>query len=437
MSDPRRRETKGDARTRERAQGSLRLLRGRYWALVVMPIAVGSMAACNRNPAEEPAQPEAELKAITATAGPAVVTADAAIAASTPSASAPDAGATTSQTVWVVMKDSAPRAQATGTNNWNTRGANVHNALTSTASQSQSSLRAALVKKGVKHKSFCIVNAMKVEADQATIDEIAKRSDVARIVKDHKYSIPPLQPAGRTPGPASVEWGLTSIRAPEAWNTFGVKGEDIVVANVDTGVQFDHSALNRQYRGTQAGGTYDHNYNWFDPAAVCNSPSNGPCDNVGHGTHTMGTMVGDDGDPGTNQIGVAPHARWIAAKGCESNWCSTESLLASAQWILAPTDLNGQNPRPDLRPHVVNNSWGGGSGDTFYQAAVQAWVDAGIFPAFSNGNSGSSCGRPIRQVTTRKASPPAPTTKRTSSPTSRRAAPRPSTSSSPTCPPPA
>jgi len=106
----------------------------------------------------------------------------------------------------------------------------------------------------------------------------------------------------------------------------------------------------------------------------------------------MGTMVGDDGDPGTNQVGVAPHARWIAAKGCETNSCSDSALLASGQWILAPTDLTGQNPRPDLAPHIVNNSWGGGPGDPFYQAIVDAWNAAGIFPAFSNGNAGPGCG---------------------------------------------
>ena len=82
-----------------------------------------------------------------------------------------------------------------------------------------------------------------------------------------------------------------------------------------------------------------------------------PCDNIGHGTHTIGTSVGDDG--GANQIGVAPGAQWIAAKGCETLMlCSIAALLSSGQWVLAPTDLNGLNPRPDLRPHIVNNSWG-------------------------------------------------------------------------------
>ena len=76
------------------------------------------------------------------------------------------------------------------------------------------------------------------------------------------------------------------------------------------------------------------------------------------------------------------------AKGC----CLDTALISSGQWILAPTDLNGQNPRPDLRPDIVNNSWGGGSGDPFFQPEVQAWIAAGIFPAFSNGNSGPACG---------------------------------------------
>jgi hypothetical protein len=62
--------------------------------------------------------------------------------------------------------------------------------------------------------------------------------------------------------------------------------------------------------------------------------------------------------------------------------------MGSFQWLLAPTDSTGANPRPDLRPNVVNNSWGGPSGDPLFQEAVRAWVAAGIFPVFSNGNSG-------------------------------------------------
>ena len=188
-----------------------------------------------------------------------------------------------------------------------------------------------------------------------------------------------------------MEWGVDRINAPQVWSTYNDRGENIVVGNVDTGVLYTHGALVAKYRGNLGGGNFNHNYNWWDPSAVCGRGT--PCDNNGHGTHTMGTMVGDDGDPGTNQIGVAPHATWIAAKGCETNSCSTNALLSSGQFMVAPTNLNGQNPQPNLRPDIVSNSWGNGNGgDTFYQAIVQAWVASGIFPSFASGNSGPGCG---------------------------------------------
>ncbi len=294
-------------------------------------------------------------------------------------------------TAWVLMKDQANLAQARGIKDWKARGKAVHEGLQNHANVHQAGLRAWLTQKGVEHKPFWIVNTIRVTANQATLDEIAKRPDVAQIVEDKSFPVPPLLPAADVVPVEGTEWGLNSIRAPDAWQSFGAFGDGIVVASVDTGVQYDHPALVNQYRGRQADGSFNHNYNWYDPSNTCGSPSLVPCDNNDHGTHTMGTMVGDDGSPGANRIGVAPHAKWIAAKGCELSSCSTSSLLAAGQWILAPTDLNGQNPRPDLRPNIVNNSWGGGGGDTWYQQIVQNWVAAGIFPAFSNGNSGSGC----------------------------------------------
>ena len=95
----------------------------------------------------------------------------------------------------------------------------------------------------------------------------------------------------------------------------------------------------------------------------------------------MGTMVGDDG--GSNQIGVAPGANWITCKGCESNSCSSFALNSCADWVL--------NPGEGVPPHIVSNSWGGGSGNLWHDSKVQAWRNAGLFPAFSLGNSGPSC----------------------------------------------
>nr|MDT0662543.1 carboxypeptidase regulatory-like domain-containing protein [Micromonospora sp. DSM 115978] len=301
-------------------------------------------------------------------------------------------------TVWIVMQEKADLRPAYAIQDRTARGAFVVDRLRQTAEQSQVGLHALLTKRRLSYQSYWIFNAIRVTTDEALIRDITADPNVERILPVRTHQIPkPVPGTARdgspgTPGIDTVEWNIDRVRAPEVWSTFGDRGEGIVVANIDTGVQFDHPALVRQYRGNLGGATFDHNYNWFDPSNACGSPSLTPCDNIFHGTHTMGTMTGDDGSPGANQIGVAPGARWISAKGCETDSCSDAALLASAQWILAPTDLNGQNPRPDLRPHVVNNSWGSSAGgQMWYQAAVQAWVASGIFPAFSNGNAGPSC----------------------------------------------
>ena len=294
-------------------------------------------------------------------------------------------------TFWVVMRQKADLSRAYTMRDWNARGQFVVDRLQAVANASQAGIRAQLTAQGKQYRSFWIVNALQVTADSATLKALGSRTDVAEIAADQVYSIPTPAPGTREVTINAIEWGVNNIGAPQVWSTFGARGDGIVVASIDTGVMYNHPALVRQYRGNLGGGSFDHNYNWYDPANACASPSLVPCDNNGHGSHTMGTMIGDDG--AGNQIGVAPNAKWIAAKGCESSSCTTTSLVSSGQWVLAPTNLNGQNPRADLRPNIVNNSWGNTDGsDAFYQSIVQSWVASGIFPAFANGNSGPSCG---------------------------------------------
>jgi len=291
-------------------------------------------------------------------------------------------------TFFVVLGDRADLAPATKLRKHADRTAAVYQRLRANADRSQARLRQLLRASKVDYKPFWIANTVRVTAGPKLLEKIAALPEVQRVVAEGRVQLPKPTPAQERARIQAIEWNIDRIRAPEVWSTFGDRGDGIVVANIDTGVQFDHPALVRQYRGNLGGGVFDHNYNWFDPSQICGSPSLVPCDNVFHGTHTMGTMVGDDGDPGTNQIGVAPHARWIAAKGCEDLGCSDFALLSSGQWVIAPTDLNGQNPRPDLAPNIVNNSWGDGPGNPFYQEIVDAWNAAGIFPAFSIGNAG-------------------------------------------------
>ncbi len=291
---------------------------------------------------------------------------------------------------FVVMKEQADTSSAAGIADWVTRGERVVNTLQEAANRTQKPILARLSERGAAVKSFWIVNTVLVTTnDERLIRELAARADVDSIKADGEWQIPTPMQATEEPKIQNVEWGVARVNAPDVWKQYGVRGEGIIVATIDTGVQYNHPALVGQYRGLQKDGSFDHNYNWFDPSHIC--PPGTPCDNVGHGTHTMGTIIGDDG--GANQIGVAPGAQWIAAKGCESGSCSFAALMASGQWMLAPTDLNDENPNPDLRPNIVSNSWGDGTSDTFYQKTVQSWRDAGIFPVFANGNPGPTCGQ--------------------------------------------
>ena len=281
---------------------------------------------------------------------------------------------------------------ASKTKNHAERGRRVHRELTSTSNSSQAGARKTVSStKGARAESHWIANEMIVYGDAALAKKLSAEKGVTLIRSEKTYPLikPVSAKAAILAAAGDPEWGVDKIGADEVWAN-GVLGSGIVVANVDTGVDFTHDALVGQYRGNLGNDGFDHNFNWWDPTGICGDT---PCDNAGHGTHTMGTMVGGDGPgPFTPDIGVAPGATWIAAKGCEDFGCSESALISSGEFILAPTDLLGGNADPAKRPDIVNNSWGGGPGDLFYLAVVQAWRAAGIIPVFASGNPGPDCG---------------------------------------------
>jgi subtilisin family serine protease len=274
------------------------------------------------------------------------------------------------------------------------RGVAVYNALTATAKSSQAqAIKVAGSVKGSNARSYWLTNSLLVTGDAKLARRLAALNGVTSV---HAQKIYPLVKPVKTSVVIQAvvgnpEWGVEKIGADQAWAD-GITGQGITVANIDTGVDFSHEALVENYRGNNHDGTFSHDYNWWDPAGLCGGE---PCDNVGHGTHTMGTIAGGDGPgPFTPDTGVAPGATWFAAKGCEDIGCTSESLLAAGQFILAPTDLEGNNPDPSRRPDIVNNSWGSDNpNDDFYLETVQAWRAAGIIPVFSAGNAGEGgCG---------------------------------------------
>jgi subtilisin family serine protease len=302
--------------------------------------------------------------------------------------------------ILVIMAEQADLDAAYGIADWEARGQYVYDTLKAAADRTQANVRKYLDGQGIAYHPHISLNSLTLTASEATVNALAAMPEVGAIRAGYTYEIPQpiFEPAT---APDAIPWNLLNIGADQVWQDFGITGEGVVVANIDTGVEWDHDALLQQYRGNLGGGVFDHNYNWWDPRGACEIdgyPAGEPCDNDGHGTHTMGSMVGSD-DPAnpytaTNAIGVAPGAEWMTCKGCEyvEGWpCSTFALLECADFMVAPWDLTGANPDPSMRPHVVNNSWGGGPNDGWYFDAIAAWRAAGIFTAFSAGNAGPEC----------------------------------------------
>ena len=299
----------------------------------------------------------------------------------------------------VVMKEQADLSAAFGMTDWNARGQYVYETLSVTVARSQAGIRTQLDASGLAYRPFISINGLLVKnGGFEAVYEMAERQDVAYLMANDVIPLETTSPtfwqritakARQLLAPDTLTWGVTAVNADDVWQT-GVLGENIIVANIDTGVEWTHEALQAQYRG----GADDHDYNWYMPTSGCAGELE-PCDNDGHGSHTMGTMVGSTHPTtpltATEGIGVAPGAEWIACKGCESNSCSFEALLACGDWMVAPTDLNGENPDPSQRPHIINNSWGGDGGDFWYGGVVGAWRASGMFPQFSAGNSGPNC----------------------------------------------
>lgn len=279
------------------------------------------------------------------------------------------------------------------------KGRYVFETLRDHARATQGPILETLAAAGVEHRAYWIANMIHVRSDEATLMRLAERHDVGHIYANPQVplSAPVLIESDRVEPRFGIEANITHTGAPDVFWAAGFTGQGVVVGGQDTGYDWDHPALQSQYRGWN-GLSADHNYSWHDSihsgGGVCGSDSSFPCDDNGHGTHTMGTMVGDDG--AGNQIGMAPGARWIGCRNMDQGNGTPVTYSECFEWFVAPTDLNDQNPDPAMAPHVINNSW---SCPTFegcidpnaLLTVVENTRAAGILVSVSAGNAGSGC----------------------------------------------
>jgi subtilisin family serine protease len=302
----------------------------------------------------------------------------------------------------VVLADQADLSGAAALKTKLEKGRFVYETLYRKARETQAGILADLQARGVEHRSYYIVNMIWVKGDRALAYDLAERADVARIDGNPSVRVILPQPEAPAPDqPEAVEAGVTYIKAPQVW-ALGFTGQTVVIGGMDTGIRWTHNVLKPKYRGWN-GTTADHNYNWHDSihatGSSCGADSPVPCDDTNHGSHTVGTVVGDDG--GTNQVGVAPGAKWIGCRNMNAGNGTPTTYLECFEWMLAPYPVGGTpvQGNPAMAPDVTNNSWGcptsegcnSGNWATM-QAAIAAQRAAGIVTVASAGNAGSGCG---------------------------------------------
>jgi subtilisin family serine protease len=306
----------------------------------------------------------------------------------------------------IVLGAKAPQALLRTDGDYLARRRALVDTLRATADVSQADLRRWLDEQGIAYRPYWIVNMIQAELTAAQIDAISMRAEVAKIDSNRAIALqrppegiePSAQPWPQQPASVlAIEWGVNKVRAPQVWAA-GFTGQGIVIAGQDTGIRWTHAALKSKYRGWD-GTTADHNYNWHDAVhgagnTTCAGDQQLPCDDNGHGSHTVGTMLGDDG--GANQVGVAPGAKWIGCRNMNAGDGTPARYNECAEFFLAPTDLAGANPDPDRAPDVISNSWGcpaseGCTAGTEVREAIENLVNGGIIFVAAAGNSGSNC----------------------------------------------
>jgi subtilisin family serine protease len=153
------------------------------------------------------------------------------------------------------------------------------------------------------------------------------------------------------------------IDAPEAWDKTG--GSDVIVAVIDTGVDYNHPDLSanilRDANGKVVGWDYAN-----DDAD--------PMDDDSHGTHVAGT-IGAVGGNGIGVVGVCPRVRIMPLKFLDATGSgSTSDAIKCIDFAIA------------RGAKVLNNSWGGGDASQLLKEAIQRARAAGVLFVAAAGN---------------------------------------------------
>ena len=187
-------------------------------------------------------------------------------------------------------------------------------------------------------------------------------------------------------------WGLQKIRANAVWDGLSIGDPSVVIANIDTGVDYTHPDLAANMwrnpgeipgnRADDDGNGYVDDLVGIDVVNANETPGGpeDPMDDHGHGTHLAGTMAGV-GNNGAGVAGVTWNSKILACKFIGSNGEGTDADAIGCFDYIVALKRRGVNIR------VSNNSWGSCDGPApVLQGAIDVTGEAGILNVFAAGN---------------------------------------------------
>lgn len=279
------------------------------------------------------------------------------------------------------------------------------------SSQSLSVLSAELgyIKDVIPNQNIVVIKRPVFEIQSNVVKYIAQHPDVEIIEPNFIYRI------SKTPNDPMLGqlWGLKNIGQPDSQKRDGVAGvdigaeaaweiqtgsRDVIVAVIDTGVDYNHPDLkdnmwtNEPELKGQAGVDDDGNGIVDDiygaSFVTATAPTGDPLDDHGHGSHCSGT-IGAKGDDGKGIVGVAWNVRIMGVKFLSAN--GSGSLEGALKAIDYATSKGAK---------VLSNSWGGGGySETLKQAIERSNTAGALFVAAAGNESNNNDSKPTYPAT--------------------------------------
>lgn len=218
-------------------------------------------------------------------------------------------------------------------------------------------------------------------SSEVTPEQLAKIKAMQPDLEVHQVPMAQTQPDRpfvvpcedlKEPEKNELPWGLKRMKVEDAWKV--TKGQGVMVAVIDTGIDLNHEAFKRP-DGTSR-------------VKICKSAFGSTCqDDNGHGTHVAGTIAADK-VRGKNSVGIAPHADLAIYKGLGANGQGTFDVLTD---LIIQAGIDGAD--------VINNSWGGPQPFAPLEAAIKALKAKGVMVVSASGNNNGAIIYPGRYST--------------------------------------